>query len=284
MGAGDHVRRPQRGADARGAGLLPVALVNRAGHDAFEKQVLHPLLELPDQDHPPVEVEEEIDCISVVTHGVSNVLQAAQKLRRFRAVDHVVIHRQGDYRERTDDDPAVVDHRPLRVCPTAKPRLCSGGMMIRKLSTGNIPRLLTVMQPPERLARLTRPPRIRSTIRSILGLNLCQRQPMPWTAGKYSFRSWLTARHTSMAWCGKKCSSSACAVKLGNRLIDSATVRTKKASNEIFLRGLPDQRLPRLDHGRHIDRGRQVDGGDFAIAAGDGAGDGELLFGEIAGS
>ena len=58
-GRGDEVALLERRADADGRGLLALALVDRAGHRAFQEQELHPLLELADQDHPLVEAEQE---------------------------------------------------------------------------------------------------------------------------------------------------------------------------------------------------------------------------------
>jgi hypothetical protein len=41
-----------------GAGLLALVLVDRAGHGALEEEHLHPVLELPDQHHLPVQAEQ----------------------------------------------------------------------------------------------------------------------------------------------------------------------------------------------------------------------------------
>ena len=62
-GGGDEVPRLQRRADAHGRRLLALALVDRAGHRALQEQELHPFLELADQDHPPVEVQEKFSCV-----------------------------------------------------------------------------------------------------------------------------------------------------------------------------------------------------------------------------
>ena len=58
-GRGDEISFLDRRADADGRGLLALALVNRAGHGSFEEEELDPLLELADQDHAPIETEEE---------------------------------------------------------------------------------------------------------------------------------------------------------------------------------------------------------------------------------
>ena len=57
---GDKVGRLERRANAHGRRLLSLALVNRAGHRSLEEQELHPVLELADQDHPPVQFEEKV--------------------------------------------------------------------------------------------------------------------------------------------------------------------------------------------------------------------------------
>ena len=49
----------ERGADAHGRRLLPLALVDRAGHDAFEEEELDALLELPNAHHPFIQPEQE---------------------------------------------------------------------------------------------------------------------------------------------------------------------------------------------------------------------------------
>ena len=58
-GRGDEVVGPQCGAHAHGGRLLPLALVDRAGHDPFQEQELDAVLELPDRRHPLIEAEEE---------------------------------------------------------------------------------------------------------------------------------------------------------------------------------------------------------------------------------
>ena len=58
-GGSDEVLRLQRRADAHGRRLLALALVDRPGHRALEEQELHPVLELADQHHPPVEIHQE---------------------------------------------------------------------------------------------------------------------------------------------------------------------------------------------------------------------------------
>ena len=59
-GGGDEIILPQRGAHADGGRLLALALVNGARHDAFEKEELDALLELPNDRHSLVQPEEEI--------------------------------------------------------------------------------------------------------------------------------------------------------------------------------------------------------------------------------
>ena len=61
MSAGNHVGRFKSCADANRAGFLAVVLVDRTGHDAFKKQVLHPLLELSDSYHAAVKIQQELD-------------------------------------------------------------------------------------------------------------------------------------------------------------------------------------------------------------------------------
>ena len=56
-GGGDEIVLPQRGAHADGGRLLPLALVDRAGHDPFEEEELDALLELANQHHAFVEGE-----------------------------------------------------------------------------------------------------------------------------------------------------------------------------------------------------------------------------------
>ena len=60
---------PERRADPDGRGLLPLALVDRAGHRPLQEQELHPVLELADQDHPLVETEEEGAIVSLEGPG-----------------------------------------------------------------------------------------------------------------------------------------------------------------------------------------------------------------------
>jgi hypothetical protein len=59
-GRGDEVALVERGTDADCGGLLPLALVDGAGHRPLEKEELDPLLELPDQDHALVKRQEEV--------------------------------------------------------------------------------------------------------------------------------------------------------------------------------------------------------------------------------
>ena len=58
--AGDHVAGFERAADAHGNAFLSLVLVDRAGHDAFQEQVLDALLELADQEHLAIKRQEEV--------------------------------------------------------------------------------------------------------------------------------------------------------------------------------------------------------------------------------
>ena len=58
--AGDDVARFQRAANAHGNAFLPLVLMNGAGHDAFQKEVLDALLKLPDQHHFAIKRKEKM--------------------------------------------------------------------------------------------------------------------------------------------------------------------------------------------------------------------------------
>ena len=58
-GGRDEIPLLQRRTNAHGRRLLALALVDRPGHRPLEEQELHPLLELANHDHPPVEFHQE---------------------------------------------------------------------------------------------------------------------------------------------------------------------------------------------------------------------------------
>ena len=66
-GGGDEIVLPQRGAHAHGGRLLALALVDRARHDALEKEKLDALLELSNPRHSLIKRQQEL---TVVRHRI----------------------------------------------------------------------------------------------------------------------------------------------------------------------------------------------------------------------
>ena len=63
---GDPVIAAERRAYADRRRLLALALVDRAGHRAFEEKELHAFLELANHDHPLEQTQQEVGLVAVV--------------------------------------------------------------------------------------------------------------------------------------------------------------------------------------------------------------------------